>query len=110
MAPKTPSKTTQVSEVKLPKWVEDASQENYKFAQQIADKPYNPYTGKTVADVGRGTTDAWKMFYDTLGTGNEQRNQASSIFNAIGNANAPTVKAGSLTDVDLNKYMNPELE
>lgn len=110
MAPKTPSKTTQVTEVKLPKWVEDASQENYKFAQEIAAKPYNPYTGQTVADIGQGTTDAWKMFYDTLNTGNAERNKASSIFSAIGGSKAPTVTPKSLTDVDLSKYMNPELE
>lgn len=107
MAPKTPSKTTQVTEVKLPEWVDKASQENYALAQQIGNKPYNPYTGQTVADVGQGTTDAWKMFYDTLGAGDAQRNEASGIFSKIGSSTAPTVKAGSLADVDLNKYLNP---
>lgn len=107
MAPKTPSKTTQVTEVKLPAWVDKASQENYAMAQQIADKPYNPYTGQTVADVGQGTTDAWKMFYDTMGTGNKEVGQASDIFNRVGNSTAPTVTPKSLADADLTKYMNP---
>lgn len=44
------SKQTQVSEVKLPAWVEQASQENYNFAKDVANRPYQPYTGNTVAD------------------------------------------------------------
>lgn len=110
MGAKQPSKTTQVTEVKLPAWVDKASQENYKFAQEVANKPYNPYTGQTVADIGQGTKDAWSMFYNSLGAGNSQRAAAEQIFNQVAGSNAPTVNAKSLTDVDLSKYMNPEIE
>lgn len=36
------STTTQTSKVELPKWVDEAAQKNYAFAEQIAAKPYTP--------------------------------------------------------------------
>lgn len=110
MGSKQPSHTTQTTEVKLPKWVEDASKKNYAFAEKIAAKPYNPYTGQTVAGTSQGTQDSWDMFYNTLGTGDKQRGEASDIFSRVGASNAPTVNPKSLTDVNLNDYLNPYID
>jgi hypothetical protein len=98
MAPKTPSHTTQTTEVKLPAWVDAASQSNYKLAQDIAAKPYNPYTGKTVADQDALTLQGQGML--AAGQGNNQTgyNQASDLANQAG--------AGIL-GLDRSKYMNP---
>ena len=57
------SKQTQVSEVKLPAWVEAASQENYNFAKDVANQPYQPYTGSTVA----GFSPAQNAAFDYAG-------------------------------------------
>lgn len=64
----------QVSEVKLPAWVESASQENYNFAKDVANQPYQPYTGQTVAgfspmqnaafDYGANNIGAYQGVYD----------------------------------------------
>lgn len=93
--------TKQISEVKLPKWVEKASQENYQFAQQVANKPYNPYMGQTVADVAQGTEDAYDLFYNTIGQGNENYAAASDLFAKQG---------GGILGLDRSAYMNPLLD
>lgn len=93
--------TTQTTQVKLPKWVEQASQSNYNFAQDIADKPYNPFLGQTVADLGQGTTDAFDLFYNTLGQGNENYAAASDLF---------TKQGQGLLGMDRSAYMNPLID
>lgn len=120
MAPKTPEKTTQVTEVKLPEWVDKASQENYQFAQQVANKPYEAYTGKTVADTSQGFLDSYKQFYGTMGQAGAGLNKASEIFSSLGNTNlgrtnVTDIKADQITpemlaDADLSKYMNPYID
>lgn len=110
MASKQPSHTTQTTKVELPKWVDEASQKNYAFAEQIANKPYNPYDGKTVAGVSQGTKDSWDMFYNTLGVGDKQRNEASDIFSRVGSSTAPTVTPKNLTDINLDDYLNPYID
>lgn len=65
---------SQTSEVKLPAWVEAASQENYNFAKDVANQPYQPYGGQTVADFspdqyaafdyGRNNIGAYQGVYD----------------------------------------------
>lgn len=107
MAPSQPTTTTQIQKVELPEWVDKASESNYKFAQEIANKPLEQYQGRTVADLGRGTTDAWNMFYNTLGTGQNQFGSASNIFQGVAGAETPTVDPALLADMDLSKYMNP---
>lgn len=73
---------TQTTEVKLPAWVENASLQNYQFAQQVAAQPYQAYTGQTVAgfspdqmaamDYARNNVGAYQGAYDAgLGYANE---------------------------------------
>lgn len=90
--------TTQTTQVKLPKWVDKASQQNYQFAQEIADKPFNPYLGQTVADVATGTEDAYDLFYNTLGQGNENYAAAGDLF---------TKQGGGILGMDRAAYTNP---
>lgn len=101
MAPKQPTTTTQISKVELPKWVDAASQENYEFAKQIANKPYKEYGGQTVADLGQGTKDAMKLFYDTLGTGKDSLNKAGQLFEEQGKG---------ILGMDRSAYTNPFTE
>ena len=94
MAPKTPSKTTQVTEVKLPEWVDKASQENYEFAKELGTDPFNPYTGDRVAD----TSPLMKQAYDLISSNS---GKASSIFEGL----AADASGFNLTDV--SAHMNP---
>lgn len=101
MASKQPSHTTQTTEVKLPAWVDAASQKNYALAERIAAKPYQEYTGQTVAGVSDTTQQAYDMFKNTLGTGDTQRNQASDLFTKAGQG---------IIGMDRNAYMNPYVQ
>lgn len=76
---------TQTSEVKLPAWVENASLQNYNFAQNVAAQPYQAYTGQTVAgfspdqmaamDYARNNVGAYQGAYDA---GINYANQSAS--------------------------------
>lgn len=132
MAPKTPSKTTQVSEVKLPKWVDAASQSNYKFAEDIANKPLQQFQGDTVADLSPETLKAFDFFKQNMGAGSGAFNNAADTFKALTgfsatplkvgastvdnqnvnstNVASQAVKAGMLKDVNIDDYMNPWID
>lgn len=101
MAPKTPTHTTQTTEVKLPAWVDAASQSNYQLAQQIAAKPYQEYTGQTVTDTSQTTQDAYDFFKNTMGTGTTQYNAANDLFTKAGQG---------ILGMDRDAYMNPFID
>jgi hypothetical protein len=44
-----PTTTTQIQKVELPAWVDNASQGNYQFAEQVANRPFEQYQGQQVA-------------------------------------------------------------
>ena len=43
----------------LPPWINDAAQQNYAFAQNVAMQPLQQYQGQMVADVGPQMQQAW---------------------------------------------------
>lgn len=52
--PKQPATTTNISKVELPAWVDNASQSNYAFAEQVANRPFEQYEGQRVAGLSQG--------------------------------------------------------
>jgi len=130
---------TQTSEVKLPAWVEAASQENYNFAKDVANQPYQPYGGNMVADFspdqyaafdyGRNNIGAYQGVYDNAigmasSAGNSatpwvqnqnvdastiQNNWRGYVPNSI-DANQANVTAQKFTDANVADYMNPYLD
>lgn len=93
---------TQTSEVKLPAWVEAASQENYNFAKDVANQPYQAYQGQTVAgfspdqygamDYARNNIGAYQGVYDTgIGMAANAGNASTPMVN--GQYGASTVYA-----------------
>jgi len=69
MSAKAPSQTTQTTEVKLPAWVEAASQSNYDLAKKIAAKPFTQYEGNRVADPSKLSQQAYGLLQGPLNTG-----------------------------------------
>ena len=95
MGKKQPSTTKQISEVKLPAWVEGASQENYNLAKLISNKPLTQYQGQTVADPSNMTTSAYDLLMRNIGAGDPLYQQAHQLY---------TDAAGPF---DPTKYYNP---
>lgn len=109
MAPKTPSNTTQTTKVELPKWVDEASQQNYKDAQALADQPDSFYTGPRVADMGSATKQAIEGVMAGAGSSQVNFDKANGIFDQIAK-DAKGFNAGTIADADLSKYMNPYID
>lgn len=113
MGKKQPSTTKQISEVKLPKWVEQASQENYNLAKDISGRPLQQYEGATVADPSNMTTSAYDYFMKNIGASDPLYAQASGILGEsygdargmFGAAGDTLARAGE--DIDINKWLNP---
>ena len=96
MVSKQPATTTQISKVELPAWVDKASQENYEFAKQVADKPYVEYGGQDIADKSPLLQQAMGIL--SSGQMNNQTgfNQASDLFTKAAGGSAYTGQSADL--------------
>ncbi|MET1020147.1 MAG: tail fiber domain-containing protein [Microterricola sp.] len=106
------SQTTQeTKEVRLPAWVEQAGMDNYAFAQQIANKPYEAYAGPTVA----GLTADWKTARSKLEGLNDYYGDYDAASNALkgvlgydpDDIRQRAITAPTMKDVDVSTYLNP---
>lgn len=123
MAPKTPSKTTQVTEVKLPKWVQSASKDNYEYAKRIAAKDQKVFQGDRVADLNPLFKQAFANYQSNAG-GMGEYDKAGAGYDALLKTRIPQVgtnfntdritsqdvTAGKLTPEMIQQYMNPYLD
>jgi hypothetical protein len=104
--------TTQTTQIQLPKWVDEASQSNYQKAQEIASRPYNPYTGETVAALPQETLDAINYLKGNIGAAIPGMQAAGGALQGLLGFDPGTVTAGSVTpqkmsETDLAPYLNP---
>ena len=95
MAPKAPAHTTQTTEVKLPAWVEQASQQNYQQAQKIAGQKFRPYTGPRLATQSGMTTRGYGLLNKNVGIANQDYGKATNLLDQASG------------DLDIQKYLNP---
>ena len=70
------STTTQAAQTQqvnsIPQWVSDAGQQNYAFAQNVANQPLEQYQGQMVADVAPQTQQAWNLAASSGNAGQDQ--------------------------------------
>lgn len=98
--------SSSTSKVQLPKWVNQASKSNYALAQDIASRPYTPYTGERIA----GFNDVQKQgMQDMLNfangnVGGAALNDAMSYMRGVGDFSPDKIAAG------IDTYMNPYLD
>lgn len=83
MAPKTPSTTTQVQKVELPKWVDEGAQDNYQLAKDLASDPFKQYKGDRVAPISQGMQDAFSLLNKNVGSAQGNFQNADSIFSQL---------------------------
>ena len=108
-----PSTTKQVTEVKLPKWVEKGSEENYELAKQVAARPLAQYEGARVADPSNMTTSGYDYLTKNIGVSDPMYAQAAGILGeSYGDARGMFGAAGDLLsrageDIDISKWLNP---
>lgn len=108
MGSNTTTQDTQSTQVnQIPQWVQNAGQQNYAFAQNVAAQPLTQYQGQMVADVAPQTQQAWNLAANNTNAGTDQYNAATAGYlNSLGQTPA-NVRAGQLSNTNLSPYMNP---
>lgn len=111
-----PTTTTQINKTELPAWVDSASQGNYAFAEQVANRPFQQYSGPTVAGQTGTEQSAVPILQQGMAGANSAYGAAQQAIGGVagykpqmvgGPAAVGDVKAQTLPGTDLSKYLNP---
>lgn len=94
--------STQVTKVELPKWVDDAAQENYRLAQSISWKPHQPYAGERVAGINPTTQSAIEYLTGNIGKNNDSYSAAQNALSSLMNFQPPTIGYDRVGSRDTN--------
>ena len=103
----TQSQQQSISQTQLPPWINQAAQQNYGLAQNIANRPLTQYQGQQVADIGPQTQQAWNLAAQSGGAGADQYNASQAGFLTAAGTPATQVNAQQLSNTNLQPYMNP---
>ena len=101
---------TSTSVNQIPQWMTDAGQQNYAYAQQVAEQPLQQYQGQMVADTSPQTQQSWDVAANSGSVGADQYAAGSlGYLGALGQTPL-TVTPQSLAGTSLQPYMNPYTE
>ena len=103
----TSSQQQNISQTQLPPWINQAAQQNYALAQNIANRPLTQYSGQQVADIGPQTQQAWNLAATSGGAGADQYNAAQAGYLTAAGTPATQVNAQQLSNTNLQPYLNP---
>jgi hypothetical protein len=101
------STTQSQNTTQLPPWINDAAQQNYAQAQNIAAQPLQQYQGQMVADPGDQMQQAWNTAASGANAGQDQYNSAQAGYLGVMGQTPQNVTAGQLSSTNLQPYMNP---
>jgi hypothetical protein len=101
------SSTQSVSQTQLPPWVNQAAQQNYAFAQNVANRPLTQYQGQQVADIGPQMQQGWNLAAQSGGAGADQYNAAQAGYLTAAGTPATQVTPQTLAGTSLQPYMSP---
>jgi hypothetical protein len=104
----TPSNTTQTSKTELPAWMSGASENQFGWAKEVADRPYQAYDGQRIAGQSNDQLQAAQSIRDNYGeTGAALGSLGDAVAGQVGGYQAQTVTPKTLAGTDLQPYMNP---
>ena len=93
------------SKTDIPDWLNAASQGAVSQAQQLSQRPYDPYTGQIVATPGADTAQAYQQIRDMQGAYNPAFQQSAQAYGGLlGQVNPLT--AGGINDLTSQLYGN----
>jgi hypothetical protein len=95
------------STTQLPPWINDAAQQNYAFAQNVAARPLQQYQGQMVPDTAQQLQQAWNTAATAGNAGVPQLNAATAGFAGALGQTPMNVTAGQLSNTNLQPYMDP---
>jgi hypothetical protein len=91
----------------LPPWINQAAQQNYAFAQNVAMQPLQQYQGQTVADVGPQMQQAWNTAAQGANAGQQQYDASQAGYLGVMGQAPQQVTPGQLSSTNLQPYMSP---
>ena len=103
----TDSSQQSVQQTQLPPWVNQAAQQNYGLAQNVAMRPLTQYQGQQVADIGPQTQQAWNLAAQSGNAGADQYNASQAGYLTAAGTPATQVTPQTLAGTNLQPYMNP---
>jgi len=103
----TKQETQSQNITQIPQWMQQAGQQNYALAQNVASRPLTQYQGQMVPDVAPQTQQFWNLAASSPDVGQTQfKGSTAGFLNSLGQA--PTsVTPGQLSSTDLAPYLNP---
>jgi hypothetical protein len=109
MGKSAPSAQTVVNKTELPPFVTEAAQKNLAIADELAQRPYQPYGGSVVAGFSPEQQQAFQMAQQNVGS--YQPALTAAMGAAAGGAyyNPQMVTAPSFLEGNIQQYMNPYL-
>ena len=84
----------------LPDWLNNASQQAVGTAQDLSQRPYDPYTGQIVAQPGADTAQAYQQIRDMQGAYNPAFQQSAQAYQGLLGSAAP------ITSDQINQLSN----
>ena len=99
------SQSTQVNQI--PAWMSNAGQQNYAFAQKVAEQPLQQYQGQMVAGVAPQTQQSWNVAANSGNVGSDQYGGATAGYLGALGQTPSNVTAGQISNTNLDPYMNP---
>ena len=98
---------TSTSVNQIPQWMSDAGQQNYGFAQQVAEQPLQQYQGQMVADTSPQTQQSWNIAANSGNVGADQYGAGTAGYLGALSQTPMQVSPQSLASTNLQPYMDP---
>ena len=98
---------TSTSVNQIPQWMSDAGQQNYAYAQQVAEQPLQQYQGQMVADTSPQTQQSYNVAANSGNVGADQYDASTAGYLGALAQTPQAVNPQTLASTDLSPYMNP---
>jgi len=100
---------TTIQRTELPPWLNEAAQENLRIAGELAQRPYQPYTGSTVAGFSPEQQQAFQMAQQNVGSYMPALTAGMGAAAQSAFYTPQQVAAQTMPQGDISAYMNPYL-
>jgi hypothetical protein len=104
---KSSAPQTTVQKTELPEWVQAEAKKNLGLADEIASRPYQAYSGSTVAGFSPEQEQAFKMLQENIGAYLPALNAATAAATQGASYQPQQVAAQSFLTGNIQDYMNP---
>ena len=98
---------TSTSVNQIPQWMTDAGEQNYAYAQQVAEQPLQQYQGQMVADVAPQTQQSWDVAANSGNVGADQFAAGTAGYLGALGQTPSNVIPQTLAGTNLQPYMDP---